>query len=274
MTKVIEYVGMTTMPVQGTLDEVLEDLIFRGYSIVENVLDLEQCQIWAEKLDRLNKSQIDTYGAQRLAQLGEGGTIRGPMRQDADFLALVRHPRTWPVVDRVIGATAILHLQNGIVLEPRAEHHQSAFHRDFAKDIISERPLSLNVLFTIDDFTAETGGTWWVPHTHRISAFPSLRYLTENAVQVDVPAGSAIFFDSMLVHRAGENRSSLPRRGINHQYTRPFVKQQMDYPTLLRDVVDPESPLAQALGFWSVPPRSVDEYRVDPERRTYRQGQG
>jgi ectoine hydroxylase-related dioxygenase (phytanoyl-CoA dioxygenase family) len=83
-----------------------------------------------------------------------------------------------------------------------------------------------------------------------------------------------VVFDSLLIHCAGSNRSSSPRRGVNHQYTRPFIKQQMDYPALLRGSVDPESPLAQTLGFWSVPPRSVDEFRVDPTLRTYRQGQG
>ncbi len=274
MTRVIEYAGMSSTPIQNRLDPLLEDLAFRGYSVVEDVLSAEECRSWADKLDRQNRAQIQKYGAQRLEQLGEGGTLRGLMHEDRDFLGFVRHPAAWPVVERVIGPTAILHLQNGIVVEPHTEHHQAAFHRDFAKDVVSEKPLSLNALFAIDDFTAETGGTWWVPHTHRISTFPSLGYLEANAVQIDVRAGSIVFFDSMLIHRAGENRSSLPRRGINHQYTRPFIKQQMDYPTLLRGAVDPESPLAQTLGFWSVPPRSVDEFRVDPERRTYRRGQG
>jgi ectoine hydroxylase-related dioxygenase (phytanoyl-CoA dioxygenase family) len=274
MTRVIEYVGMTSMSAQERLDEVLEDLAFRGYSVVENVLTRDECAEWAGKLDRLNAAQVATYGAERLALLNEGGTIRGAMYDDCGFLELVRHASTWPVVERVLGPTAVLHLQNGIVVEPRAEHHQAAFHRDFAKDFIAEKPLSVNALFAIDDFTAESGGTWWVPHTHRMSVFPTARYLEANAVQVDVGAGSVVFFDSMLIHRAGENRSAAPRRAVNHQYTRPFVKQQMDYPMLMRDRVDPESALAQTLGFWSVPPRSVAEFRVDPELRTYRRGQG
>ena len=274
MTRVIEYVGMTSAPVQEQLDQVLEDLAIRGYALLEDVLTSDDCGRWAEKLDRLDRLQNEKYGLDRLAELREGGTLRGMMEKDPDFLALVRHPRTWPVVERVVGATAILHLQNGIVVEPDTEHHQAAFHRDFAKDFVSDKVLSLNAIFAIDDFTAETGGTWWVPHTHRIAAFPSARYLEANSVQIDVRAGSVVLFDSLLVHRAGENRSSSRRRGINHQYTRPFIKQQMDYPALLAGSIDRESPLAQTLGFWSVPPRSVDEFRVDPEHRTYRGGQG
>lgn len=274
MTRVIEYAGMASPAARDWVDSVLEDLACRGYSVVEKILTEEECSMWAQRLDRLNDSQIARYGKARLAALGEGGTIRGPLHDDERFMGLVRHPAVWPVIERVIGSSAILHLQNGIVVEPHQEHHQAAFHRDFAKDVVSERPLSLNALFAIDHFTTETGATWWVPHTHRQSAFPTARYLEENAVQVEVRAGAVIFFDSMLVHRAGENRSPVLRRAINQQYTRPFIKQQMDYPTLLRGQVDPESLLAQTLGFWSVPPRSVEEFRVDPEQRTYRRGQG
>src|SRR5437764_562426 len=89
-----------------------------------------------------------------------------------------------------------------------------------------------------------------------------------------VRRGSVVIFDSMLVHRAGTNRSNAPRRAVNHQYTRPFVKQQMDLAHMMRGRVDPESRLAQVLGLWSVPPKSLEEFRVDPPRRTYRAGQG
>jgi len=35
------------------------------------------------------------------------------------------------------------------------------------------------------------------------------------------------------------------------------------------------SKLAQTLGFWSIPPKSVKEFRTtDPNKRSYRQGQG
>jgi ectoine hydroxylase-related dioxygenase (phytanoyl-CoA dioxygenase family) len=273
-TRVIEYAGMTAAAIGSALDRVLEEVAIRGFSVVENVLSAEECRAWAARLDELNRRQVEKFGERRLEELGEGGTVRGMLADDPEFLALVRHPATWPIVERAVGPAAILHLQNGIIVEPEREHHQAAFHRDFAKDFVSDKMLSINVLFAIDDFTAETGGTRWVPHTHRSATMPSAQYLDANAVQIDVAAGSVVVFDSLLVHCAGRNVSPAPRRAINHQYTRPFIKQQLDYPALLRGRVDPESPLAQTLGFWSVPPRSVDEFRVDPARRTYRQGQG
>jgi ectoine hydroxylase-related dioxygenase (phytanoyl-CoA dioxygenase family) len=256
------------------LDRILDDLAQHGYSVVENVLTPAECQAWSAKLDRLDAAQREAFGDERLARLNERGTVRGMLRDDPDFLTLIRHPATWPVVERLVGATAILHLQNGIVVEPQVEHHQAAFHRDFAKDFVADRLLSLNAFFVLDDFTAGSGATWWVPGTHRTAAFPDEAWLESNARQVTAGAGAVIFFDSMLIHRAGTNHTAAPRRAINHQYTRPFIKQQIDYPVLLAGHVDPESALAQTLGFWSVPPKSVEEFRVDPQQRTYRQGQG
>jgi ectoine hydroxylase-related dioxygenase (phytanoyl-CoA dioxygenase family) len=151
---------------------------------------------------------------------------------------------------------------------------QARYHRDFAKDFVADKVLSLNAMIAVDPFNGETGGTWVVPGTHRSAEVPSMRYLDAHAVQVEAAAGSILFFDSLLIHKAGGNRSASLRRAINHQYTRPFIKQQLDYAGMFRGQVDPESRFAQVIGTWTMPPRDVAEYRVDPDKRTYRGGQG
>jgi ectoine hydroxylase-related dioxygenase (phytanoyl-CoA dioxygenase family) len=83
-----------------------------------------------------------------------------------------------------------------------------------------------------------------------------------------------LVFDSRLYHRGGTNTSGAPRRSLNLQYTRPFIKQQINLAELLHDRVDPDSALAQTLGMWSVPPPSLRAFRVPPAQRTYRAGQG
>ena len=49
------------------------------------------------------------------------------------------------------------------------------------------------------------------------------------AVPVECPAGSALVFDSTLWHAAGANVSGADRLAINHQFTRSYLKQQIDY---------------------------------------------
>lgn len=112
-----------------------------------------------------------------------------------------------------------------------------------------------------------------VPFTHKNSEWPSEKDLEKNAIQVVAKRGSVIVFDSMLIHKGGDNIGAKKRRAINHMYTRPFIKQQLDFPVIMKDRFDMESKISQVLGFWSVPPKSVQQYRADPEKRTYRKGQ-
>ncbi len=274
MSAIIEYTGINRTVLSTEMETHLENLAIKGYSLIPDVLSPEACRDYSERLDSLNERQNAQFGEARLRQLNDYGVIRALLAGDDAFADLVTHPAVLPIVDQVVGPTAILHLQNGIVLESNLVHHQSKFHRDFAKDFVAEKVLSLNAFWMLDPFDEETGGTWLVPHTHRVSQFPSDRYLQENAIQVVASPGSVLLFDSMLIHRAGHNRSGRLRRGINQQYTRPFIKQQIDLTQQLQGRVDIETRLGQLLGFWAVPPASVEAFRVDPDQRTYRGGQG
>jgi ectoine hydroxylase-related dioxygenase (phytanoyl-CoA dioxygenase family) len=256
------------------LDYHLERLERLGYTVIEDVLSPSACDELSTLMDKANASQNQEYGVDRLKELRDYGVVRDLMLKEPAFLELVVHPVSMAFVDKILGSTAILHLQNGIVLEPQTKHEQAKYHRDFAKTFICEEVLSLNTFFLIDEFTAETGGTWVVPFTHTNKVVPSERYLEENKVQIVGRRGSLFIFDSLLIHKAGDNSSPNFRRGLNHQYTRPFIKQQVDYVTMMQGKLDQESKLAQIFGFWTRPPRSIQEYRVDPDKRTYRGGQG
>ena len=85
-----------------------------------------------------------------------------------------------------------------------------------------------------------------------------------------------IVFDSTLYHAAGQNRSGEDRLSINHQFTRSFFKQQIDYIRLLGDeAVETLHPRTQQLlGWYTRVVTSLDEYYRPPEERLYRGGQG
>lgn len=268
------FLGIQRNTIETELDYVVECLDLKGYALIENVLSNEQCELISEKLDYLNEKQVAKYTRERLEQLNDYGVIRDMLIEEPLFRDLAVHPRVLEVVEKVVGETAILHLQNGIVLEPGLKHIQAQFHRDFFKDFVADKVLALNAMFVIDEFNAETGGTWIVPGTHKFSHIPSERYMEEHAIQVIAKKGSVFLFDGLLLHKAGDNESKANRRAVNQEYTRPFIKQQLDYAGLFRNKIDHESRFAQLIGLWSMPPRDVEEYRVDPDKRTYRKGQG
>lgn len=260
--------------INSDLDTHLENIDSLGYTIIPDVISPDECKLIASKLDKLNTDQNKEYGIDKLIDLKEKGIIRAPLEKDDYFAKLVVEPRVFEVVSSILGDTAILHVQNGIIVEPEIKHGQSHFHRDFAKDFSSSKPLSINTFWIIDEFDERSGATLIVPHTHKSPIWPSQKYLDKNAIHINAKPGSVFIFDSMLIHRGGNNTGKLLRRAVNNQYTRPFIKQQIDFPSLLKNKYEVESKLGQVLGFWSVPPKSVREFRSDPDKRTYRSGQG
>ena len=57
--------------------------------------------------------------------------------------------------------------------------------------------------------------------------FPSESVAAELDTAVSAEPGSFIVFDSMVFHRAGENRSGRPRRAVNQVFSVPIIAQQI-----------------------------------------------
>jgi ectoine hydroxylase-related dioxygenase (phytanoyl-CoA dioxygenase family) len=250
-----------------------------GYAVVTDVLE-------ATTIDRVRAAMYEAQqrihadvGLERLERAGEVGVLRLIAGYDQVFLDLLAVPEILAVLDSVLGDTAILHLQNGFVLppQPAATHtgFQHTFHRDFPRHL-NGYMASINVMLVLDDFTALNGGTLVVPGTHQRPTRPEQMFLEATAIPVECPAGSLILFDSTLWHAAGQNRSDHDRLAINHQFTRSFFKQQIDYVRALGDeVVERQLPRTQQLlGWYTRVVSSLDEYYRPLEQRLYRSGQG
>ena len=83
-------------------------------------------------------------------------------------------------------------------------------------------------------------------------------------------------FDSTLWHAAGANTSGADRLAINQQFTRSYLKQQVDYVRALGDTaVQRQAPRTQQLlGWYTRVVTSLDEYYRPAADRLYRKGQG
>jgi ectoine hydroxylase-related dioxygenase (phytanoyl-CoA dioxygenase family) len=215
-----------------------------------------------------------------LQRAGELGVLRLVCKYDQVFLDLLALPEILAVVDAAVSPTAILHLQNGFILPsfkagegPKV--FQNRYHMDFPR-ILNGYVASINVMLAIDEFRADNGATIVLPGTHHKLPPPDLEKLEPTAIPVTCPAGSMLIFDSTLWHAAGPNTSGADRLAINHQFTRSYVKQQIDYVRALGDekVLAQPPRTQQLLGWYTRVVSSLDEYYQPPEKRMYRSGQG
>lgn len=262
------------------LELTLEALQFQGYMVLEHVLGPEQVAALRARMYEIQPRLVAEVGQERLDRAGERGVLRLPMKYDPYFLSLLELPEVLAIVDATVSPTAIMHLMNGFILPPVPEGEgleifQTSYHRDFPR-LLNGYMASVNIFVALDDFTADNGATVIVPGTHQKDPAPSAAYNRLNAVPVLCPAGSLIVFDSTLVHAAGHNTSGQDRLAINMQFTRSYIKQQIDYVRALGDAVVLAQPdrTQQLLGYYTRVVTSLDEYYRPAAERLYRGGQG
>jgi len=223
---------------------------------------------------------VREIGEERLQRAGEVGVLRLMMRFDSFFFRFLEIPEVLAIVDATVSPAAILHLQNGFILPsfPARESpkvFQTSYHQDFPR-VLNGYLASINIFFAIDDFTRTNGATWVVPKSQQRAHAPSQDEIDATAIPVECPAGSMIVFDSTLWHAAGANVSGRDRLAINHQFTRSWIKQQIDYVRALGDnAVRAQSPRTQQLlGWYTRVVTSLDEYYRPVDERLYRKSQG
>ena len=244
------------------LESLCKKLDLEGYCVVSGFLTAKQVDDTKEAMYDLQETRIERNG--------ELGVLRLMMDEAPFFLYLLEHPRMLEIIDSTVGNTAILHTQNGFILPSLNDTpnvFQNSWHMDFRR-VLNGYLASINVMVCLDDFTEDSGATQVMPESHQREMPGVFKPIT-----VECKAGDAFVFDSTLWHRAGINKSGKDRCSINHQFTKSWIKQQLDYPRVL-DWLEPNlsERTKQLLGFYSRVPASLEQYYHVP--RYYRAGQG
>lgn len=240
-----------------------EEIAVRGFTVIPDLFSPEELAEWRKKIDSVYHKQEVEFGRDALIAIQELDLCRAPLLYDFEFMRLATHPLVLSVVKQFLGDWFILNLQNAVINRPNQIHHQSSWHRDLPyQNWVISRPLAINALLAIDEFSEITGGTHVLPFTHKTEVLPSDAYIAANRVVVVVPAGSAIVFDSMLFHRAGANTSQNIRRAVNNLYTTPILKQQYDFPRALGERPDLDPAITRLLGYTSQVPIDVRAWRA------------
>lgn len=233
-------------------EQKAEEIVYKGFCIVDDVLASDQLDSLRTKLDMVYQKQVDILGEELLDIIRDGLVARNVLCHDNTFVELLSLPPIVDVLKKALGEKYILIAQNGIINKSKQDHYQRNWHRDFAyQNYMCSEPLGINVMIALDDFTVESGATEVVPLSHKFVQIPSEEYIRKNSISACVKAGSAIIFDSILLHKAGMNTSDdiLVRRGINHIYGKPMMRQTIDIPKALGGKFKEDPHLNTVLGY-------------------------
>ena len=250
--------------------QAAESLRTLGYAVIDGGFG-------PDKLDQIGTGFDTAYrafanangGVDALKEIDEHNSIRAAFSYEKSLIDVANNPTVRGIVQGLIGGYQVLSQQNGVINPANAqEYNQGAWHRDLPyQHCVFSRPLAINALFCVDDFTAENGATLVLPGTHKIEAFPSAHFVAQAAVQVTAPKGSYILLDCMVYHTGSTNRTDTPRRALNHVYTSPILRQQISFPDLLGPHWTDDADLRRLLGYEVATPTSVEAYMAARRNR-------
>ena len=265
MTKIPEgtYGVLKTDLSSQKQNKSLEEIREYGFTVLHSGYTTEKIKEISESFNLTHKNYLRIHGEDFLKRSDEQNMIRSPLVYDEDiFLKLALHPEVLSLVSKLITGKFVLNQQNGVISPSRHEYSQGQWHRDLPyQEFISNKPLAINALYCVDEFSCDNGGTFVLPKSHKKELFPKDSYVKKNAFQVKAEAGSFILMDCMLFHSGGFNDTSKDRRAVNHVYNIPYFKQQIKLPSNLNILKgELSNDHLEILGYGFEEPESVDSF--------------
>ncbi|EIW90267.1 phytanoyl-CoA dioxygenase [Alishewanella agri BL06] len=219
--------------VETTQDALAEQFLAQGFAVLDVGLSEQQIQAIKNAFDELTEKYIRHYGAEKLKGCDEYHTVRAPLLVEEHdvFLQLALQPQLLDFISGMIKGVFILNQQNAITNPSRQEYNQGLWHRDLPyQHFVTSRPIAINALYCVDDFTPDNGATFVLPFSHLREEMPSAEYVRQHATQVSAKAGQFILINCMTYHAGGYNNTATARRAVNHVFNIPFFKQQIKIP--------------------------------------------
>ena len=244
---------MTITARAATVDDVMDGLDRDGYALVEEVLTADEVAATRADLLRildatpLGRNDFEGHLTRRIyALFAKTRSFDGP----------ATHPLLLGVLDRFLGQYQ-LSAPTGIQIGP-GEVDQILHHDDSIYPLpVPHGEVVLNTMWPFDDFTVENGATRILPGSHRWE--PGRRPVPADeadVVQVEMRAGSVLFYTGSIWHGGGANRTETPRLGVILEYVSSWLRPQENHVLAVPREVAASLPerLQELLGYNIHPP--------------------
>lgn len=252
---------------------IKKDIEKKGFSVIENQFSKKVCKFFVNFFDELllkrikKKEYVGTFDNQVLYNY---------FSENKKPLIFVYHN----LIDKVMKTM----IDNDYVLTSPAARNRRFFKNKYFKKSNSSsgtgwhtdsryvqgkriKPsFSYFSIITLEDFTRNSGATHYVPNSHKYDKKPE-RNKNYNFKYLEAPAGSIIFLDTALWHKAGKP-SDKSRWSIFNMYSSWFIKPYWQFNNIfsnkLNEKFDPK--IQQLLHLHSQPPKNQNQKRATLKR--------
>lgn len=206
-----------------------QELDINGYTILGKMLNEKQISFFREDLIQKKQSHIEKHGIEKLNKYGELEMLRNVGSFHDNYIEIIKSTWLNEFINATLNNKAIIHGYHGIITTKNSNSPNALplkFHRD--APWFKDTRTCVLILMPLVNFEEEVGPTEVVPSTHLFEKKPTEKFLEKNFKKIIIPAGHVFAMDGTLWHRAGKNKSNLPRPLLQMNVTLAFFKQQID----------------------------------------------
>jgi ectoine hydroxylase-related dioxygenase (phytanoyl-CoA dioxygenase family) len=245
----------------------------RGYTVVPDFLAGGDCERLAARLQEAIEAYQPRPGSVR-SEL-DRYLLHDLVCRDLAFAALLDDPRLQPLVAPLLGEHWIMYAYTSSSLPPGGTNYGHRVHVDSPR-FIANYPTNVGLVWALDDFSEESGGTEVLPGSHQVERLPDEAHFNAHHAKLACRRGSLVIFQARLAHRSGVNRTPRWRHALTLNACRPWMKQRLDWvrfvPEAIAGRLGPQG--RRLLGYDTRIPASLDELFLPEDRRLYKANQG
>ncbi len=227
-----------------------------GFAVVPGALDGSQVAEVRERLERAAAlSEADGVPTRNYAFDPDplNRRVFHLFNLDPVFVELVRHPSALDFVHHLLGSEFLISNFSANITAPGSQPMRLHADQGYVPAPWPEQPLACNVAWLLDDFTADNGGTRYVPGSHRLG-HPPAPGDTPQTIAVEAPAGSLLVMDGRLWHQTGANRSrDRQRAALFGYYVQRWLRPQINWNAALwpETAASLDAAFLHLLGYWT-----------------------
>ena len=208
----------------ATAQDHIDEVAKRGWTVIEDAIDLDLIDALAEDLRRL-ETELGTRPAENSFEGRNTLRIYNLLARNQIWWQVPVHPAVLPVVDGVLDAGCLVSSLSSINIGP-GESAQPIHADDQLIPLDKPHaPTVCNTMWALTDFTEANGATRVISGTHTADDSPvyGQHYDSEPAV---MRKGSVLVWHGSLWHGGGANTTDDRRVGIAMNYCAGFIRQQ------------------------------------------------
>lgn len=208
--------------------DYLKQLLKKGFVIIENVISEKECQ----KIKIIYKKILKKYSNKIKINNPLEEAIYNLHNKDDIFIKYIDHKKIIEIVRSALSFGSynkndFIILRQSAIRNPKKGFAQQ-LHNDTRISGI-QKPLIIQAIWMIDNFTSENGGTRILPMSHKIDSFPINKKKYNKELTIEGKKGSVLLLNASVWHGSSRKRNNEDRLGMIFSYTRWFLKPTFDH---------------------------------------------